>query len=169
MRPNFPSQIAQRLAAPFHGYWRVLRIFASCEPGVGSSWCSPSGPRLSCAASRGEAADFFAVACVIPPIGLVTIALSRFGRDRRHFVTCNRLFRIAVRLGGWRLPTQLYVGKRPISKWMGESYTEVYGVCLSRPMCAGPQPEGRKSMVGRERRHLHVSARGPRWRDPSRR
>jgi hypothetical protein len=40
MRPNFPSQIAQRLAAPFQRYWALLRIFVSCGPCVGSGCCS---------------------------------------------------------------------------------------------------------------------------------
>jgi hypothetical protein len=58
MRPNFPAQIAQRLAAPLQRYWGLLRIF----------------------------------------------------------ITCDRLFRLAGRLGGsWRL-TQSYVGKRLVWK-----------------------------------------------------
>jgi hypothetical protein len=41
MRPNLPSQIAQRWAAPFQGYWGLLRIVASyCRPSVDSNWCS---------------------------------------------------------------------------------------------------------------------------------
>jgi hypothetical protein len=40
MRPNFPSQIAQRLAAPFQGYWSLLCIFASCGPCAGGGWRS---------------------------------------------------------------------------------------------------------------------------------
>ena len=56
MRPNFPSQIAQRLAAPLQRYWGLLRIL----------------------------------------------------------LTCNRLFRLAVRLGGSRRLPQSYVGKRLI-------------------------------------------------------
>jgi hypothetical protein len=32
MRPNFPSQIAQRLAAPLQTYWELLRILASSRP-----------------------------------------------------------------------------------------------------------------------------------------
>jgi hypothetical protein len=41
MRPNFPSQIAQRWIAPLQGYWELLRIVASCGPCVGDGWCSP--------------------------------------------------------------------------------------------------------------------------------
>ena len=32
MRPNLPSQIAQRLAAPCQKHWELLRILASCSP-----------------------------------------------------------------------------------------------------------------------------------------
>jgi hypothetical protein len=56
---------------------------------------------------------------VIPTGALVTVAFSVFGRDRGHFVTCNRLVRIAVRLRGSRPPSQLYVGKRPTSEGIG--------------------------------------------------
>jgi hypothetical protein len=89
MRPNFPSQIAQRLAALFQRYWELLRISVSCRPGVDSGCCSPLARRrtwrrreeplrdrnglpslaayrdiarrasLSFAASRAEEADFF--------------------------------------------------------------------------------------------------------------
>jgi hypothetical protein len=31
MRPNFPSQIAQRLAALLRRYWELLRIFVTCN------------------------------------------------------------------------------------------------------------------------------------------
>mgnify|MGYP003694706943 CR=1 FL=1 len=37
MRPNFPSQMAQRFAAPSRRYWGLLHIFASCGSRVGSS------------------------------------------------------------------------------------------------------------------------------------
>ena len=47
MRPNFPSQIAQRLAAPFQRYWELLRIFASSRLCVGTRWCSPFVRRRS--------------------------------------------------------------------------------------------------------------------------
>src|ERR1700740_79841 len=77
--------------------------------------------------SPSAAPDVFAVtgeACprntnVIPTGALVTVAFSVFGRDRRHFVTCNRLARIAVRLRGSRPSSQLYVGKRPTSEGIG--------------------------------------------------
>src|SRR5258708_40262489 len=47
MRPNFPSQIAQRLAAPFQGCWGLLRIVASCGLCAGSGWRSPLGRHTS--------------------------------------------------------------------------------------------------------------------------
>ena len=37
MRPNFPSQMAQRLAASSRRYRGLLHIFASCGSRVGSS------------------------------------------------------------------------------------------------------------------------------------
>lgn len=37
MRPNFPSQIAQRFAAPFRKCWGLLRIVVPCRPCVGSN------------------------------------------------------------------------------------------------------------------------------------
>jgi hypothetical protein len=60
MRPNFPSQIAQRVAAPLQRYWGLLRIF----------------------------------------------------------ITCDRLFRLAGRLGESRRLPQSYVGKRLVWKRM---------------------------------------------------
>lgn len=39
-----------------------------------------------------------------------------FARGRRHAVTCNRPFRLAVRLRGSRLVSQSYIGKRAISE-----------------------------------------------------
>jgi hypothetical protein len=58
MRPNLPSQIAQRLAATLQRYWRPLRIVVSSEPcvGVGSGCCSPLG-RRTCR-PREEPLDF---------------------------------------------------------------------------------------------------------------
>lgn len=48
MRPNFPSQIAQRLAGPLQMYCGLLRIVASYEPCADSGWCSPlAGRRTS--------------------------------------------------------------------------------------------------------------------------
>jgi hypothetical protein len=29
-----------------------------------------------------------------PTVGIIALALNLFGRDRGHFVTCNRLFQI---------------------------------------------------------------------------
>jgi hypothetical protein len=40
MRPNLPSQIAQRLAAPLQRHWKLLRIVVSSGPCVGRDWCS---------------------------------------------------------------------------------------------------------------------------------
>jgi hypothetical protein len=152
MRPNLPSQIAQRLAAPFQGYWELLRIVASWGPSVGSNWCSPlvrhrtsrihaerlrgrnglpghavyrdivSRALLSCAASQDEAASCLTtrkVACqwdrhVIEPRGRAAVAFNLFDRGRGHAVTCNRLFRLTVRLRGSRPASQSYVGKRAI-------------------------------------------------------
>ena len=45
MRPNLPSQIAQRLAAPLKRDWDPLRIFVSSERCVGCGWCSALGRR----------------------------------------------------------------------------------------------------------------------------
>jgi hypothetical protein len=45
MRPNFPAQIAQRLAAPLQRCWGLSCIFASCGSCVGSDWCPPPGGR----------------------------------------------------------------------------------------------------------------------------
>jgi hypothetical protein len=42
---------------------------------------------------------------MIPTAGFVTVAFNLFGRGRGHFVTYNRLFRVAVRLRGSRPPT----------------------------------------------------------------
>jgi hypothetical protein len=53
---------------------------------------------------------------MISPIWLIAAALNRFGRDRGHLVTCNRLLRLAARLGGLRPIAQSYAGKHPISK-----------------------------------------------------
>src|SRR5713226_5078231 len=130
MRPNFPSQRAQRFAAPFRRCCGLLSIFASSGPRVDNAWWAPLVRRrtshtrevwlrdrsglpslaayrdtarrvsLSCAASQGEAIDFFAVTgvvCrwgtyVIPTVGIIAVALNLFGRDRGHFATCNRLF-----------------------------------------------------------------------------
>ena len=41
MRPNFPPQMAQRVAALFRGYWVPLSTFASCSPRLGSAWRAP--------------------------------------------------------------------------------------------------------------------------------
>ena len=41
----------------------------------------------------------------IPAGGIVSLRFNLFGRDHGHFVTCNRLFRVAVRLRGSRPPT----------------------------------------------------------------
>jgi hypothetical protein len=49
-------------------------------------------------------------------VGLVRLHLASLARIADIFVTCNRLFRLTVRLRRSRLLTQLYVGKRPISK-----------------------------------------------------
>jgi hypothetical protein len=56
---------------------------------------------------------------VTPTIGFVTMMFGFVSLDPGHVVTCNRLFRIAVRIGGSRSLSQLYVGKRPISKGIG--------------------------------------------------
>jgi hypothetical protein len=56
---------------------------------------------------------------VTPTIGFITIVFGFVSLDPGHVVTCNRLFRIAVRIGGSRSLSQLYVGKRPISKGIG--------------------------------------------------
>jgi hypothetical protein len=50
---------------------------------------------------------------------LTAVALNLFDRDCGHAVTCDRLFRLAVRLRGSRLVAQSYVGKRAISKGIG--------------------------------------------------
>jgi hypothetical protein len=58
-------------------------------------------------------ADFLAVTCLarrkneyeVPTGGLASLALNLFGRDPGHFVTCYRLFRVAVRLRESRAPT----------------------------------------------------------------
>jgi hypothetical protein len=144
MRPNFPSQIAQRLAAPLQRGRELLRIFASCGFFVGTGWCWPPGSRrtlrrrearswgrsglpglaayrdivrsvsLSRSASRGEAADLVASTSEIAPTRVATVALGLFGRDREHRVTCNRFFRLAVRLGEMGSLAQSYAGKHPI-------------------------------------------------------
>jgi hypothetical protein len=54
-------------------------------------------------------------------VGLVRLHLASLARIADIFVTCNRLFRLTVRLRRSRLLTQLYVGKRPISKRDRES------------------------------------------------
>jgi hypothetical protein len=41
MRPNFPLQMAQRLAALFERHSGPLRIFSSCGFWFGSGWGSP--------------------------------------------------------------------------------------------------------------------------------
>jgi hypothetical protein len=90
---------------------------------------------LMCRLPR-RAIDFLAVTdvvCrknvyVIPSVGPVSLALNLFGRDRGHFVTCNRLFRVAVRLRGSRPSTNCtWVSFR--YRKGSEDYTPVCGVC----------------------------------------
>jgi hypothetical protein len=85
---------------------------------------------LSCAVSQSEAADLVAVTVVvcrrgtyvIPAAGIIAVALDRFGRDRGHVVTCNRLFPNTIETKMIEIGAQSYVGKSPILKGIGELY-----------------------------------------------
>jgi hypothetical protein len=70
---------------------------------------------------------------------LVRVARGIVCRGRGHCVTCNRLFRSAVRLGRSALLTQLYVGKRPISKRDRDSIRK-FGVLAFRRHCSCGAP-----------------------------
>jgi hypothetical protein len=48
MRPNFPSQMAQRFAAPWRRYWGLLNMCVSCRLCGGSAgWVPPVRRRTS--------------------------------------------------------------------------------------------------------------------------
>jgi hypothetical protein len=53
---------------------------------------------------------------VIELRGHAAVVFMLFARGRRHAVTCNRPFRLAVRLRRSRLVSQSYIGKRAISE-----------------------------------------------------
>jgi hypothetical protein len=124
MRPNFPSQIAQRWVAPFQRYREPSRIFVSFGPCVGSGCCSfparrrtsrrPEEPqqdrsdlprlaaythsvrraRLSSVTPRSEAANFFVAGVVC--------------RRRVCVLSTVRLTAVALTLSGrdrWQLVT----------------------------------------------------------------
>ncbi len=112
---------------------------------------------LSCAVSLGEAAAFFADpkgvcrggdSYVVQSRGLTAVALNLFDRDRRRAVTCNRLFRLAVRLRGLRLMAQSYLGKRAVSKRIGRLYGSLWCVPASPCSLRGSGRCPRKSMDG---------------------
>ena len=76
-----------------------------------------------------------------PTIGFITIVFGFVSLDPGHVVTCNRLFRIALRIGGSRSLSQLYVGKRPISKGIGGAIRR-FGVFALRGLCYRLQRRG---------------------------
>jgi hypothetical protein len=76
--------------------------------------------------------------CAIPSVGTVSLTFNLFGRDRGHLVTCNRLFRVAMRLRGSRPPTNCtWVSFR--YRKGSEDYTSVCGVICAElaPTCGG--------------------------------
>src|ERR1700722_14953933 len=89
--------------------------------------------RLSAVAFRERVENGFgSVVCrnnvyVIPSVGTVSLTVNLFGRDRGHLVTCNRLFRVAVRLRVSRPRTNCtWVSFR--YRKGSEDYTSVCGV-----------------------------------------
>ena len=83
-------------------------------PGLGAYRDTGRSVSLSRSASRGEAAERVDGISEIAPTRVATVALGLFRRDREHRVTCNRFFRLAVRLGGSGSFAQSYAGKHPI-------------------------------------------------------
>jgi hypothetical protein len=146
MRPNFPSQIAQRVVAAFQRYSELLRIFVS----FGREWG---------VASRGEAADLFVVAsaaclrCGDSGCPAYCGCAQSFWPGSWTYCHLQSARPIASQTKRIKLLSQSYAGSRPLAKKSREGYTEVYMFCPLRPRLSGSGQRRRKPMKGRGSRH----------------
>jgi len=72
---------------------------------------------------------------VVGALGHAAVVFNLVARGRGHAVTCNRLFRLALKLGRLRLVSQSYIGKRPISKGIGAAIRK-FVVRAFAPSCS---------------------------------
>ena len=78
---------------------------------------------------------------LIPAIGIIAVALDRFGRDREHLPPAIGYFRLAARLKRLSLMIPLYVGKRPTSKGIGELYGGLWRRAFTLSISGHPRAE----------------------------
>lgn len=92
---------------------------------------------------------------MVPAFRPLAVVLNCRGRDRGHFVTCNRLFRLVMRLRGSSPAAQSYVGKRPTSKGIGGGIRRfVMATCAPGRQRRGSMlPGGGNREAGRRRIH----------------